>query len=108
MVRLISKAEQGLFARYFLANTQALRYTCYTKRVSILKGKNKRVRNLQFADLVNTASVVAVVVAAVLLSGTARIELASTPWLAGNVETASNARTAANVVTFMSLTHCTD
>ena len=44
-----------------------------------------------FAVVTNKV-VVAAVAVIVLLSGAARSELASTPWLAENVETASNAR----------------
>ena len=48
-----------------------------------------------FAVVANKVAVVPVyVVVIVLLSGAARSELASTPWLAGNVETARNARMA--------------
>ena len=45
-----------------------------------------------FAVVAKKVEVVAAVI--VLLSGAARSELASTPWLAGNVETAINARMA--------------
>ena len=43
-------------------------------------------------SVVASKVVVVAVVVIVLLTGAARPELASTPWLAGNVETASNAR----------------
>ena len=52
-----------------------------------------------FAVVANKVVVVQVAVI-VLLSGAARSELASTPWLAVNVETASNARMAEKFIVY--------